>query len=67
MEDGVTGLLVPPGDTLALADGIQRLLSDEETAREMGEAARRRAVERFSLRRQVDRLLELWTSVLESR
>jgi glycosyltransferase involved in cell wall biosynthesis len=67
VEDGVTGLLFPPGDALALADGMQRLLSDEGTAREMGEAARRRAVERFSLRRQVDRLLELWKSVLPSQ
>ena len=67
VEDGVTGLLFPPGDALALADGVQRLLWEKETAREMGEAARRRAVERFSLRRQVDRLLELWNSVLPSR
>ena len=67
VEDGVTGLLVAPGDALALADGIQRLLSDKKAAQEMGEAARRRAIERFSLRVQVDRLLELWTSVFSSR
>jgi glycosyltransferase involved in cell wall biosynthesis len=41
--DGVTGLLVPPGDPAALAEAILALLSDPARAKEMGAAGRRRA------------------------
>lgn len=40
VEDGVTGLLVEPGDAAALADALVRLLADPELARGMGAAAR---------------------------
>ncbi|HEX5246729.1 MAG TPA: glycosyltransferase family 4 protein [Gaiellaceae bacterium] len=40
VEDGVTGLLVPPGDASALADALVRVLSDPELARCLGSAAR---------------------------
>jgi glycosyltransferase involved in cell wall biosynthesis len=42
------GALVPPGDVAALASAIGRLLDRPDEARAMGEAARRRAVERYS-------------------
>ncbi|BEP12281.1 hypothetical protein acdb102_05920 [Acidothermaceae bacterium B102] len=42
------GLVVAPGDTPALADAIARLADDPEQADELGQAGRRRAVERFS-------------------
>ncbi|PYI87357.1 MAG: hypothetical protein DME26_06370 [Verrucomicrobia bacterium] len=64
IENGVTGLLVPPGDTVALADSIQTLLQDPSLALRMGVAARRRAEEHFSVRRQVDRLQALWSELL---
>jgi glycosyltransferase involved in cell wall biosynthesis len=50
VEDGVTGLLVPPRDESALAAAIARLLGDAELRRAMGSAARRRAEERFDIR-----------------
>jgi glycosyltransferase involved in cell wall biosynthesis len=40
VEDGVTGLLVPPGDDEALAKALIRLLREPELARRMGIAAR---------------------------
>ena len=42
------GLVVAPGDTPALADAIARLADDPDQAGELGQAGRRRAVERFS-------------------
>lgn len=49
IEDGVTGLLVPPGDTSGLVDSIMRLLSDKELSTRMGQEGKRRIQELFSL------------------
>ncbi len=55
VEDGVTGLLVPPGEADPLRDAIVRLGSDLELARRMGEAGRRRALASFLQQRCTDR------------
>ena len=46
--DGVTGLLVEPGNSDALAEVLCRLLRDPDTCSRMGAAARSRAIELFS-------------------
>jgi glycosyltransferase involved in cell wall biosynthesis len=46
--DGETGIHVPPGDVPALRSALERLLGDPELRRQMGEAGRLRAAERFS-------------------
>lgn len=43
------GLVTPPGEAAALAAAIDRLLEDPELASKLGQQARRRAAERFSL------------------
>jgi len=48
-----TGLLVPPGDAMALAAAIASLLDNPERAKAMGEAGRRRAESHFSWERYV--------------
>lgn len=48
VRDGVEGLLVPPGDPVALAAAIRRLVTDRDLARRLGVAARRRAMEQYS-------------------
>lgn len=46
--DGVTGLLVPPGDNAALAGAIQRLYNDVPLRLALGTAARTRAYSQFT-------------------
>ncbi len=43
VEDGVTGLVVPPNDPAALRAAIAELLADPDRARDLGRAARARA------------------------
>jgi len=43
VEDGVSGILVPPGDAAALREAIRSLLEDESLRTRLGEAARRTA------------------------
>jgi glycosyltransferase involved in cell wall biosynthesis len=48
IEDGVTGVLVPPREPAALRAAIERLLDDEDERRRLGAAAREAARERFA-------------------
>lgn len=48
IEDGVSGLLVPPADPRAMAAAVLRLLENREEAAAMGRAGRARVKERFS-------------------
>ena len=58
-----TGLLVPPGDPDALADGVVELLDDEPRRRSMGACARRIAEERYSWDTIAERLVEIYELV----
>jgi glycosyltransferase involved in cell wall biosynthesis len=49
VQPGVTGELVTPHDPVALADAIQRIVSEPELARRLGAAGRQLAAERFSI------------------
>jgi glycosyltransferase involved in cell wall biosynthesis len=67
VEDGVTGILVPPGQPAAVADAVTRLLSDPAAARAMGEAARERVEREFTLERMVAGHLAVYESLLGSQ
>ena len=56
VEDGVTGRLVPPADTAALARAIAALAAEPDGLRAMGARARERWADRFSVARMVDDL-----------
>jgi glycosyltransferase involved in cell wall biosynthesis len=61
--DGETGLLVPPRNVDALAAALRELLDDPERARQLGEAGRARAVQRFSEQAMTHRVLEVYAEI----
>ncbi|HZI94736.1 MAG TPA: glycosyltransferase [Patescibacteria group bacterium] len=63
IEEGVTGLLVPSRDPTALADALIELLGDPERRRRMGEAARRRVRELYSVERMIEGYDRLYVSL----
>jgi glycosyltransferase involved in cell wall biosynthesis len=65
--DGMTGLTVPPADSLSLADAIRRMLRDGDLRRRMGEAGRRWVQERFSQQRQVQETEQLYLRLLRAK
>jgi glycosyltransferase involved in cell wall biosynthesis len=67
IDDGVSGLLVAPGDPAALSTAICRLLIDPALAQQLGRAARRSAVERFSTDQMVRATERLYDSLLDER
>jgi hypothetical protein len=62
--DGETGLLVPRGDRRALAEAVRSLLRDEERAKRMGAAGRRRVEEHFTVDLMTDAYLRIVQQVL---
>jgi glycosyltransferase involved in cell wall biosynthesis len=66
LVDGQTGLLEPPGDAAAFADGIQALLADPERAAAMGRRGRERAERLFTWSHTVDGYLAAYSRVLDA-
>jgi glycosyltransferase involved in cell wall biosynthesis len=63
VEDGMNGILVPPGDSHALAAGIRRLLEDRALAETLARQGYATASERFPIERMADRLAVLYREV----
>ncbi len=60
IEHGVSGLLVPPRDSHALATAILQLLGDKGLAKRLGRSAQERAREQFSFERLLSELERLY-------
>jgi glycosyltransferase involved in cell wall biosynthesis len=67
VEDGVTGLLVPPSDPARMADAIAWMIDHPEERRRMGEAARSRMERSFSTERMAARTAELYDTLTSAQ
>lgn len=66
VDDGRTGLLVPPGDPAVLAQCLAGLARDPERRRALGAAGRQRARERFSVDQMVSEITDVYAEMLDS-
>ncbi len=66
IEDGVTGLLVPPRDRSALTAALERVLADRPWAAGLGTRARASVAERYGLDVSAERWRQIYAQVLHS-
>ncbi|WP_414643727.1 glycosyltransferase family 4 protein [Bradyrhizobium sp.] len=64
VEDGVTGVLVPPGDVDALVAALEPLMRDPMLATAMGARARERVVGQFSLDAEANRIAAVYRELV---
>ncbi|MDB5503853.1 MAG: lipopolysaccharide biosynthesis protein [Tardiphaga sp.] len=64
VEDGVTGVLVPTDDAKALARALEPLLRDPAVASAMGERARKRVLDRFSLDAEANGIAAVYRTLI---
>jgi len=67
VDDGTTGLLVPPDDPAALARAIESLLNDRERRDRMGQAGRERVRREFTVQSMVAKTAEVYRRAAASR
>jgi len=67
IENGTSGILVPPGDAAALGKTLQSLAANPSRRRELGEAARQRAVQHFSIPGEIAAYEALYCEALGER
>jgi len=60
VEDGVTGMLTPPGDVEALVAALEPLMRDPASAAAMGARGRTRVLEKFSLDAEASRIADAY-------
>ena len=63
VRDGETGLLVAEGSAAAIADAVERLFEDRDLAAKLGAGGRALVHREFDLGKNIDRLLEHFTTV----
>jgi glycosyltransferase involved in cell wall biosynthesis len=66
VENGISGVLVPPCDAKALADALRRLLADDTRRKQMGDVARQRVLLRFTQKAHMDGLVALYKRLCAS-
>lgn len=62
--DGQTGYLFPVGNRAMLAKQTNRILDDADLAQRLGQAARQRMADQFTVEQMVDRYAELYRRIL---
>jgi len=64
VEDGVTGVLTPPGDVDTLVAALEPLMRDPASAAAMGERGRARVLAKFSLGVEANRIADVYRTLV---
>jgi glycosyltransferase involved in cell wall biosynthesis len=64
VSDGVSGLVLPPGESVAWAEAMVDLATNSARRHQLGEQARRRAQQEFSVEEMADQTIGVYQEVL---
>lgn len=64
IDDGKTGLLVPPEDVMSLRNALSQIITEEPYGYDLGNAARRKAEKLFSIEASIQQLIRIYHKVL---
>lgn len=67
VENGVSGYLVPPGDAVSLANGIDKLLNDHQLRIVLGQAGRAKVEQEFNIHHEAARLYNVMKNALSGK
>lgn len=62
-----TGLIVPPHDRQALATALEKIITNPQLARQMGESGQRDVLDRFTLEKMVDKYEALFYQLIKKK
>ncbi|GHT95726.1 capsular polysaccharide biosynthesis protein [Spirochaetia bacterium] len=65
VQDGVTGIIVPPADLDATAEAIERLVNDKTLREKMGSAGRERVEKYFNWDDNVKQMVDIYNKILD--
>jgi len=63
---GETGLTVPPRDSIALANAVNKILEDEKLANSFSQNAIKRVNEKFSRKRMLEQIYSIYNELMDS-
>jgi mannosyltransferase len=64
VEDGISGVLTPPGDVDALVAALEPLMRDPASSTMMGARGRARVLEKFSLGVETNKIAEVYRTLV---
>ncbi len=64
VEDGITGVLTPPGDADALVAALEPLMRDPASAAAMGARARQSVLDKFSLDAEAEGIAKVYRTLV---
>lgn len=67
IEDGVSGFLTPPGDAGAIAEKALLILDNPDMGKEIGEKARRRIADSFTIEVTAKKTIDLYKTILQKK
>ena len=65
--DGVSGILVPAGNSIAIADAIERIFEDPTLGQRMGEEGRKKIIQDFNVKTEVAKIEKIFIEAVSQK
>ncbi len=65
--DGVSGILVPPGNSQAIADAIERIFNQPDLGKKMGEEGRKKIQRDFNIKTEVGKIEKIFLEAISQK